>query len=187
VKRQTLSLMVVAVVVLLVLVFEGHRNRLSSRSAVSGNGKGQTAPDFTMKSLEGKPVRLSDLRGKAVVLNFWATWCEPCKIEMPWFVGFQKQYGANGLQVVGVSMGDDSPDEVAKFAKTMGVNYLILAGTDKEREPVADLYGGIQFLPVTVYIDREGKIVDKIFGLKGRAEIEDSIKKALATGSVAQK
>jgi peroxiredoxin len=186
VKRHTLILIVVAVVVCVIVILEGHR-RPPAGAGVTGNAKGQMAPDFTLQSLDGKPVSLSSLRGKAVVLNFWATWCEPCKIEMPWFVGFQKQYGSDGLQIVGVSMGDDSNDEVAKFAKNMGVNYTILVGTDKQRESVADLYGGVQFLPVTVYIDRQGKVVDKIFGLKGRAEIEDSIKKTLGTGAVAQK
>jgi len=137
------------------------------------------APDFALQSLDGKTIHLSDFRGKAVLLNFWATWCEPCKIEMPWFVELQKQYGPEGLEIVGVSMGDDTPGEVAKFAQTMGVDYPILVGKEAQRDSVADLYGGVQFLPVSIYIDRDGKIVNKIFGLKSRSEIEDSIKKAL--------
>jgi len=115
-----------------------------------------------------------------VLLNFWATWCEPCKIEMPWFVELQKQYGPEGLQIVGVAMDDSSQQDISKFARNMGVNYPILIG----KEAVGDSYGGLQFLPATFYIDRDGKVVDKIFGLKGRGEIEDNVKKILAQGAV---
>ena len=139
--------------------------------------KGTLAPDFTLESLDGKNMRLSDFRGKAVLLNFWATWCAPCKIEMPWFVELQQQYGNQGLQIVGVAMDDASKEDIAKFAKEMGVNYPVLIG----KESVGDEYGGVPALPESFFIGRDGKIVDKIMGLKGKAEIEDSIKKALDT------
>jgi peroxiredoxin len=135
------------------------------------------APDFTLQSLDGKSVSLSDLRGKAVLLNFWATWCTPCKIEMPWFVELQNQYGAQGLQIVGVAMDDASKEDIAKFAKDMGVNYPILIG----KEAVGDQYGGVPALPETFFIGRDGKIVDKILGLKGKGDIEEDIKRALDT------
>ncbi len=135
------------------------------------------APDFTLESLDGKSVHLSDLRGKAVLLNFWATWCGPCKIETPWLVELQNQYGSQGLQVIGVAMDDSGKDEIAKFAKDMGVNYPVLLG----KEAVGDEYGGVPALPESFFIGRDGKIVDKIIGLKGKGEIEDSIKKALET------
>jgi peroxiredoxin len=135
------------------------------------------APDFTLQSLDGKSVSLSDLRGKAVLLNFWATWCTPCKIEMPWFVELQNQYGAQGLQIVGVAMDDASKEDIAKFAKDMGVNYPILMG----KEAVGDQYGGIPALPETFFIGRDGKILDKILGLKGKGAIEEDIKRALDT------
>src|SRR5262249_48023671 len=118
-----------------------------------------------------------DLRGKAVLLNFWATWCSPCRIEMPWFVELQKKYGDQGLQIIGVAMDDASKEDIAKFAKDMGINYPILIG----KESVGDQYGGVPNLPESFFIGRDGKVVDKIFGLKGRSEIEDSIKKALDT------
>jgi thiol-disulfide isomerase/thioredoxin len=180
VKRQILIL-AVACVAVFVIVFVGLRRMHEapvSRAATS-SADSKMAPDFALQSLDGKTIHLSDFRGKAVLLNFWATWCEPCKIEMPWFVELQKQYGPEGLEIVGVSMGDDTPGEVAKFAQTMGVDYPILVGKEAQRDSVADLYGGVQFLPVSIYIDRDGKIVNKIFGLKSRSEIEDSIKKAL--------
>jgi thiol-disulfide isomerase/thioredoxin len=126
-------------------------------------------------------MRLSDLRGKAVLLNFWATWCEPCKIEMPWFVEMQREYGPQGLQIVGVAMDDSSKDDIAKFAKDMGVNYPVLLG----KEAVGEAYGGVPALPETFFIGRDGKIVDKIIGLRGKADIEDSIKRALNTQSAA--
>jgi peroxiredoxin len=135
------------------------------------------APDFTLQSLDGKSMSLSDLRGKAVLLNFWATWCTPCKIEMPWFVELQNQYRAQGLQIVGVAMDDASKEDIAKFAKDMGVNYPILIG----KEAVGDQYGGVPALPETFFIGRDGKIVDKILGLKGKGDIEEDIKRALET------
>jgi len=183
VKRQ-ITILAVACIAVFVIVFAGLRRMHQapvSRAATSADSK--LAPDFALQSLAGKTVRLSDFRGKAVLLNFWATWCEPCKIEMPWFVELQKQYGPQGFEIVGVSMGDDTPTEVAKFAQTMGVDYPILVGKEAQRDSVADLYGGVQFLPVSIYIDRDGKIVNKIFGLKSRSEIEDSIKKALTAES----
>jgi len=91
----------------------------------------------------------------------------------------QKQYGSQGLQVIGVAMDDSGKDEIAKFAKDMGVNYPVLLG----KEAVGDDYGGVPALPESFFIGRDGKIVDKIIGLKGRSEIEDSIKKALDTES----
>ena len=150
--------------------------------AVGAKMKGQPAPDFTLQSLDGKSVHLSDFRGKAVLLNFWATWCQPCKIEMPWFVELQKRYGPEGLQVVGIAMDDASPADIARFAKDLGVNYPILVGKDA----VGDAYGGVQFLPETFYIGRDGNVVDRVFGLKGKGEIEDDIKKALAQGHAVQ-
>ena len=125
--------------------------------------KGQTAPDFTLESLEGKTVRLSDFRGKGVLLNFWATWCQPCKIEMPWFAELQKQYGPQGLQIVGVAMDDASPKEIGEFAHDLGVNYPILVG----KESVGDAYGGVQFLPATFYIGRDGKVDRQSIWIEG--------------------
>jgi len=185
VKRDPVIILVVAMVITIALVFgyqmSRHAPDATANAAVGLQGK--AAPDFALQSIDGKTVHLSDFRGKAVLLNFWATWCQPCKIEMPWFAELQKEYGPSGLQVVGVSLDDDAtPDDLAKFAKDLGVNYPILIG----KENVENAYGGVQFLPATLYIDREGKIVDKVFGLKGRGEIEDGVKKILGPNRVAQ-
>jgi peroxiredoxin len=171
--RNPLALVVVAVVATAMLYFGLHVAKRPRPHLTHAT----LAPNFTLESLDGKNISLSDLRGKAVLLNFWATWCTPCKIEMPWFVDLQNQYGARGLQIVGVAMDDASKEDIAKFAKDMGVNYPILIG----KEAVGDQYGGVPALPETFFIGRDGKIVDKIMGLKGKAEIEEDIQKALDT------
>ena len=183
-KRDPVVIIVVAMVVTVMLVFGIQKVRRNPGQVANAGPsmKGLAAPDFTLESLEGKTVRLSDFRGKGVLLNFWATWCQPCKIEMPWFAELQKQYGPQGLQIVGVAMDDASPKEISEFAHDLGVNYPILVG----KESVGDAYGGVQFLPATFYIGRDGRVIDKVFGLKGRGEIEENIRKALAEGQAVQ-
>ncbi|MGA9508773.1 MAG: TlpA disulfide reductase family protein [Candidatus Sulfotelmatobacter sp.] len=176
-KRNPLTLVVVAFAVALMLYFGFHAARRNGPSFAPRLALASPAPDFTLQSLDGKTMRLSDFRGKAVLLNFWATWCGPCKIEMPWFVELQNQYAAQGFQIVGVAMDDASKEDISKFAKDMGVNYPILIG----KESVGDEYGGVPALPESFLIGRDGKIVDKILGLRGKAEIEDAIKKAINT------
>ena len=176
-KRNPLALVIVAFVAALMLYVGYHHARRSGPSFAPRLTQSSLAPDFSLESLEGKTTRLSDYRGKAVLLNFWATWCGPCKIEMPWFVELQNQYAAQGFQIVGVAMDDASKEDIAKFAKDMGVNYPILIG----KEAVGDQYGGVPALPESFLIGRDGKIVDKIIGLRGKAEIEDAIKKAIDT------
>ena len=183
-KRDPVILIVVALVISIMLVFGIQKARHSSGPQGAGKLQGQPAPDFSLASLDGKTLKLSDYRGKAVLLNFWATWCEPCKIEMPWFADLQKKYEAQGLQVLGVAMDDATPKEIAEFARKLGVNYPILVG----KEEVGTQYGGVQYLPSTFYISRDGKIIDRVFGLVSRSEIESNIQKALAQqGQVAEK
>jgi thiol-disulfide isomerase/thioredoxin len=175
--RNPFALVVAAIVVAGMLYFGFHMARRATPPRTSAVTRPREAPDFSLESLDGKSMRLSDLRGKAVLLNFWATWCGPCKIEMPWFVELQNEYGSQGLQIVGVAMDDSSTEDIAKFAKDMGVNYPVLLG----KEAVGDAYGGVPALPESFFISRDGKIVDKIIGLRGKADIEDAIKKALNT------
>jgi peroxiredoxin len=183
-RHNSLVWIVVIVAVAAMLAFAPYMARRARNNSgpQSNDWKGKSAPEFSLESLDGRTVRLADYRGKGVLLNFWATWCQPCKIEMPWFEELQKEYGSQGLQVVGIAMDDASKEDIAKFAKEMGVNYPILLG----KESVGDAYGGVQFLPSTFFIDRDGKVVDRIFGLRSRSEIEDDIKLALGQGSVAQ-
>ncbi len=145
-----------------------------------GPAIGSQAPDFDLKVLggQGKTLQLSSLKGKAVIVSFWATWCEPCKIEMPWLVELQKKYGPQGLQVVGVALDDADEKTISDFARKMKVNYPVVIGTER----VADMYGGVVALPITFWLDRSGKIVDHVMGLESESEMEESIKKSLIQG-----
>ena len=147
----------------------------------NGPAKGQLignlAPDFNLQTLDGKTMKLSDFRGKAVLLNFWATYCEPCKVEMPWFVELQKEYGPQGFQIIGVANDDASTEDIAKFAKVMGIDYPILIGKDS----VSDSYD-ISVLPTSFFLDRDGKLIAREFGLQSRSVFVDHIKKAMSQG-----
>lgn len=181
--RRNAAVIIIVVVAVAAMLIGGqylvHRGERSGAVTAGGPKPGATAPDFALQSLNGNTVHLADFRGKAVLLNFWATWCEPCKLEMPWFVELEKQYGPQGLQVVGVAMDDSGKDTIAKFAKDMGVNYPVLLG----KESVGDEYGGLEYLPTSFYIDRDGKVVARVFGLRSRSDIEDWVKEALSHGS----
>jgi cytochrome c biogenesis protein CcmG/thiol:disulfide interchange protein DsbE len=135
---------------------------------------GADAPDWKLQGLDGKAVQLSDFKGKVVVLDFWATWCPPCRAEIPSFIALQNQYRDKGLVVVGVSL-DDGPGVVSSFAKAQGMNYPIVMGNDN----VAAQYGDIQAIPTTFVIDRTGKVVAKHEGGTDKDTFEGEIKKAL--------
>ena len=143
------------------------------------NLRGKKAPAFTLKTQDGRKVSLADYKGKAVLVNFWATWCVPCKLEMPWFVDLRKQYAAQGFEILGVNE-DEAKDhgQIGKFTRKIGVNYPILLGSDA----TAKSYGGVDVLPTSFYVGRDGKVVEEAAGLISRDEIEANIKKALATG-----
>jgi thiol-disulfide isomerase/thioredoxin len=182
-KKSSLKLgFVVTSSLLAILLFGGsaaNQNKSSAQTPPDGLKIGSSAPDFELKVLGSnkKTMKLSDLKGKAVLVDFWATYCEPCKIEMPWFAELQQKYGPQGFQVVGIAMDDeDTTATISAFAKKLGVNYPILLGT----EHVADLYGGIEGLPMSFFIDRSGKIVDRQLGLADKSILEDNIKKSLA-------
>jgi peroxiredoxin len=182
VKRNPLILVAIAAVVAAMLLAGIHSARRNHLGGAAGQPIGQLAPDFELQSLEGKTVKLTDFRGKAVLLNFWATYCGPCKIEMPWFVEMQKQFGPEGLQIIGIAMDDASTEDIAKFAKEMGVNYPILLG----KESVGQSYGGVGVLPTTYFVDRDGRVTAREFGLQSRSVFVDNIKKALSQGRTVQ-
>jgi thiol-disulfide isomerase/thioredoxin len=133
------------------------------------------APDWELTDLNGKLVKLSDFRGKVLILDFWATWCAPRRVEMPRFVELQKQYGDKGLRVIGVSLDEQGPEFVKKFLKQFGVNYPIVIGNEK----VAEAYGGIEGIPTTFVIDREGRIVRRHIGYDDKAAFEKEIQSLL--------
>jgi thiol-disulfide isomerase/thioredoxin len=133
------------------------------------------APEFALPALNGSQVHLSDFRGKAVVLNFWATWCAPCVRELPWFIALQKTYGPRGLQIIGVAMDEDGRDAVASFVRNKGIDYIVLLGDGR----VSALYGGLDFLPTTYYIARDGNVRAIVKGVVSEAEVERDIKEIL--------
>ncbi len=136
----------------------------------------KAAPDFTLNDAAGVPVRLSEFKGKVVLLNFWATWCVPCRTETPWFVEFQRTYKHRGLVVLGVSLDDDGWKPVKPYIDKMKVNYpVMLAGND-----IASLYGGLASLPVTLIIDKAGRIAVTHVGLCPKSEYEAAISSMLA-------
>jgi cytochrome c biogenesis protein CcmG/thiol:disulfide interchange protein DsbE len=136
-----------------------------------------TAPDFELTTLNGDRVRLSDFRGKAVLLNFWATWCAPCRREIPWFIEFQKEYGPKGLRIIGVSMDEGGRDAIASFVRRTGIDYPVLLGDTH----VSSLYGGLEVLPTTYYISPRGNVVALVNGVIRKAEVERDIKEALGS------
>jgi cytochrome c biogenesis protein CcmG/thiol:disulfide interchange protein DsbE len=137
----------------------------------------KAAPDFELKDVNGKVVKLSDFRGKAVMVDFWATWCGPCKVEIPWFMDFERKYKDQGFVVIGVAMDDEGWQVVKPFAEEMKMNYRVVLGNDR----TADMYGGIEALPTTVLIDRDGRVASMHVGLTGKKEFQDAIEKLLET------
>ena len=163
------KVLVIAAVALafLAMVVVTRRHHSTPRSRAEGI---LFAPDFTLKQLNGTPLRLSDYRGKVVLLDFWATWCAPCRDEIPRFVEWQTKYGNEGLQVIGVSM-DDDVQPVQKFSREFRMNYPVAVGTQE----LASRYGGILGLPVNIVIGRDGKIVSKHLGLEDLSLLEHEL------------
>ena len=147
--------------------------------------QGKPAPGFTLEDLSGKKVSLADYKGKALLINFWATWCAPCKIETPWMIELRNQYAAQGFEILGVSMDDldrDDPGklsaekrEIAAFVEKMKMPYPVLIGGDSISKP----YGGLDDLPTSFFVDRNGTVVASQLGLTSKDEIEAKIKQSL--------
>ncbi len=133
------------------------------------------APDFALKDADGRTVRLSDYKGKVVLLNFWATWCGPCKIEIPWFMELEKENKDRGFAVLGVAMDEDGWDAVKPFLAELRVNYRTLLGNDL----VAQQFGGVDALPTSFVIDREGRIAATHVGLVDKSDYENDIQALL--------
>ncbi len=134
------------------------------------------APSLELKDLQGRTFRLSDYKGKVVLLNFWATWCPPCRAEIPDLVGMQRGYGSRGLQVIGITYPPQERVEVRRFIRKLKVNYPVAFGTKETKA----LFDQGETLPLTVVIDREGNIRDLIEGILLPEEFEEKIKPLLS-------
>ena len=128
-----------------------------------------------MKDVDGKTVQLSEYRGKVVLLDFFATWCGPCKIEIPWFIEMERKNKDKGFAVLGVSMDDEGWEIVKPFLAQMGVNYRVVIGNDS----TGQLYGGVDALPTTFLIDKQGRIAAVHQGLASKREFEDGVQQLL--------
>jgi thiol-disulfide isomerase/thioredoxin len=133
------------------------------------------AQQFALRDINGRTVRLSDYQGKVVLINFWATWCPPCRAEMPDLVRLQREHGKEGLQIIGITYPPERKDRVRRFASRLKVNYPIILGT---RELKAR-FSSDETLPLTVVIDRDGKVSDIIGGILLREEFDEKIKPLL--------
>ena len=149
--------------------------------------KGKPAPAFTLQDLGGKKVSLQSFRGKAVLINFWATWCAPCKVETPWLIELRNKYAGQGFEVVGISTeGDDLAQDdkagwakdkaaIAKFVQQEHVPYPVLVNGDS----LSEEYGGLDAMPTSFYLDRKGTVVAAEMGLTSESDMEANIQKAL--------
>jgi peroxiredoxin len=135
----------------------------------------RAAPDFTLQDSKGDSVRLADYKGKVILLNFWATWCGPCKVEIPWFIEFQKSNEANGFTVLGVSMDEEGWKVINPYVAEQRINYPVVLGN----EDVNVRYGGIASLPTTFVIARDGRVAYIHSGLIAKSEYQKEISQLL--------
>lgn len=169
------AVIIVAVVVINKLN-EPDPSVMMQQTAAQSGGGGSQAPNFTLPAVEGGSKALADYRGKVVMLNFWATWCGPCKREIPDFIELQNEYRDDGFEILGVSL--DQPGEeanVAQFVKQIGINYDIVHGNGE----VAQAYGGVRSIPTTFLIDRDGNVVSSKVGLQPKSVWAEEIQKLL--------
>lgn len=165
-----LSLPISVVVGLLAFSFHVLRSQ-----PATGQTENQPAPSWTLHDVHGKTISSADFQGKVVVLDFWATWCGPCLMEIPGYIELQTKYGENGLAMVGVSVDQAEPEVVARFAKQRGINYPIVMA-DQE---IIEAFGGISAIPTTFIIDRHGNIRHHKVGAMPTEQFEAMIRPVL--------
>jgi len=142
---------------------------------LKSEGQRQKAPNFTLKDADGNPVNLTDYRGKVVLVNFWATWCGPCEVEIPWFVEFEKKYKDQGFAVLGLSMDDDGWKSVRPYIASHKINYRVMIAS----EVVSQQFGDIEALPTSFVLDRQGRIATNHVGLVDKRDYQNEILKLL--------
>ncbi len=186
-KRTLLIVGTVIALVALVVVADRATRRSVSHSAKASNGVdvAPMAPDVSMKDLNGNDVSLAQYRGKVVLVNFWATWCDPCRVEIPWLIEMQEKYGPRGFVVLGIAMDEEGKKAVEPYVQKerftvngnsgRAMNYPILIGNDA----VANKFGGLIGFPTSVLISKDGREVKRITGLISYDEIAKSIESLL--------
>src|SRR5262245_26728136 len=157
----------------------GSQSEVQAAAATSSSLDTTLAPDFSLPDLKGHTVHLKDFRGKVVVLDFWATWCGPCKMEIPHFVELMKRHGEKGLEIVGVAMDETGADVVRPFVEKNALHYHVLLGDDY----TANRFGGVNALPTTFVIDRGGHIARKYIGYRSLESFEEDLAPLLDAGS----
>jgi thiol-disulfide isomerase/thioredoxin len=184
---KKVAIVIVTVAALIGLtIYADHATRLPKTAvqAAAPAGPAKPAPEVKLKDLDGKDVTLADYKGKVVFVNFWATWCDPCRVEIPWLIEMQGKYAAKGFTVLGVAMDDEGKSVVAPFiakerfdvnGQKLPMSYPILLGTDE----ASDKFGGILGYPTSFLISRDGKIVAHFQGLKSPEELVQAIESQL--------
>ena len=142
-----------------------------SKASVKPDAERKSAPEFSLKDVDGRSVSLAEYKGKVVLLNFWATWCGPCKIEIPWFVDFEQKYKDRGFAVLGVAMDEEGWEVVKPYLTESKINYRVVMGNDS----IASLYGGVDSLPTTFILDKDGRIASTHVGLVSKSDYENEI------------
>jgi len=171
-KNKTSILFGLVIVALALLLTAARRDPIELEIA---SAPAWRSPTWALEDVNGELVKSSDFAGKVVILDFWATWCGPCRMEIPGFIELQKQYADKGLVVVGVSLDQDGASVVKSFMEKTGINYPVVLGD----ETIVSAFGGVEGIPTTFVIDRDGKIIRKHVGYTAKAEFEAEIKPLL--------
>jgi thiol-disulfide isomerase/thioredoxin len=182
------SLVIIAVVAVIVATYLADRVTRQPRNSVAkvtlSKAAAKAAPDVTLRDLDGKDLSLAQYKGKVVLVNFWATWCEPCQVEIPWLIEMQQKYAARGFTVLGIAMDEEGASVVTPWVQKerfdvngskSQMNYPIVIGNDA----AADKFGGLLGYPTSVLISRDGKVVKRITGIISYDEISRSIESQL--------